>query len=252
LAYEPIAVLTTHHHADHAGGNERFKRDFPDIEVYGPRDESIPALTLGVQDSDTFRIGGLEAQVIGTPGHTNGHVSYLIETNGDATMPTARVVCADTEASRSEGLGPVPTSSAGALFCGDTLFVAGCGRLFEGLPEHMHASLSRLAAVAPSTRVFCGHEYTLDNLAFAAAADPTSELVRKKLALCSELRERGLPTVPSTIADELALNPFLRTGDEGIRAALTAATGEEFTSKSDPVRVFGGLRAWKDRFRAVQ
>jgi len=151
------------------------------------------------------------------PGHTAGHIAY-----------TGRV------------------ADAPVLFCGDTLFAAGCGRIFEGTPATMWTSLQKLAALDPATRVFCAHEYTLANLRFAAAVEPANAALAQRQARDSALRDRGQPTVPSTIADELATNPFLRAGEPAVRAAAEGHAGHVLDSD---VAVFAALRAWKNGYR---
>ena len=209
----PAYVLCTHHHGDHVGGAAALARHYT-IPVYGPAAESIPAVTHPVTDGD---IVGSEAgghyRVLAVPGHTRGHVAYV---------------------------------GAGRLFSGDTLFVAGCGRLFEGTAFQMHASLARLAALPADTRVYCGHEYTLANLAFARAVEPDNDTILAFERRARRLRAANEPTIPSTISDERSINPFLRTSQPAIRRAA-GATGD---LKSDTdAAVFATLRRWKDGFK---
>jgi len=215
---ELVAIVVTHHHGDHVGGVRELvgRRRIP---VYGPAREPIPERTHALREGDRVVLGelGLELGVLDVPGHTNGHIAY---TGRDAG-------------------GPV-------VFCGDTLFAAGCGRIFEGTPEAMWASLRKLAALDPATRVFCAHEYTLANLRFAVAVEPSNEALAARVERDTALRERGRPTVPSTIADELATNPFLRAAEPAVRRAAEAHAGRGL---DDDVAVFAELRAWKNAYR---
>ena len=212
------AIVATHHHGDHVGGIEALvaRRQVP---VYGPARETIPARTRALREGDGVVLEelGLELLVLDVPGHTAGHIAY-----------TGRV------------------ADAPVLFCGDTLFAAGCGRIFEGTPATMWTSLSKLAALDPATRVFCAHEYTLANLRFAAAVEPANAALAQRRARDAALRDRGQPTVPSTIADELATNPFLRAGEPAVRAAAEAHAGRLLDGD---VAVFAALRAWKNGYR---
>ncbi|HUS24296.1 MAG TPA: hydroxyacylglutathione hydrolase [Candidatus Binatia bacterium] len=213
------AILVTHHHADHVGGVAALAAEHA-APVYGPVAEArgIPKLTHPLADGDRVELPaiGVAFDVWSVPGHTLGHIAYV-------------------------------SADHGLLFCGDTLFSAGCGRLFEGTPAQMHASLSRLAALPGSTAVYCTHEYTLSNLAFAGAVEPGNAAVRADAERVRALRARGAPSLPSRIAHELAVNPFLRWDAAEVRAAAHAHAGHELR---EPVDVFAELRAWKDGFRA--
>jgi len=202
-------ILNTHHHWDHAGGNEALKARFG-ATVVGPAGETIPGRDVAVSGGETVRLGASAARVIATPGHTAGHVAYH--------FAKARVV-----------------------FVGDTLFALGCGRLFEGTPAEMWSSLSALAGMPPDTRVYCAHEYTRANARFALTVDPHNPRLAERAAEIDALRERGAPTVPTTIGLELATNPFLRAGDKGVRAAVGM-------KEASDVEVFAEVRARKDRF----
>lgn len=202
-------VVITHHHADHVGGLAEIKRR-TGCKAVGPRGEfgRIAGLDLTVAEDESFALGHAVAQVIETPGHTTGHVAYFF-----ADDP--------------------------ALFAGDTLFVLGCGRLLEDTAEAMWASLSKLAALPPDTKVYCGHEYTLANARFALTIDPDNAELAARARKIEELRERGEPTVPTTIGDELKTNPFLRAGNGAIRQHLGL--------KDEPAgAVFAEIRRRKD------
>ena len=207
-------ILCTHHHADHTGGNVELKRRYSGCVVVGPRADAarIPALDVAVAEGEPLAVGEARVEVLDTPGHTRGHCAYY--------FPAAQ-----------------------ALFCGDTLFSLGCGRLFEGTPEQMCASLDKLRALPGGTRVFCAHEYTAANARFALTLEPGNAALRARAAEVEALRAAvpPRPTVPSTLAQELAANPFLRAQS----AELQAAVGLPGAS---PVAVFAETRRRKDVF----
>ena len=213
---ELAAILVTHHHADHVGGIDDLR---PRLQgpVYGPRRERIPEPYVALDDGNAIDVLGLRFTVIDVPGHTSGHIAYFTEDGGAAPI----------------------------LFCGDTLFSGGCGRLFEGTPAQMHQSLSRLAALPGATRVCCAHEYTLSNLKFARAVEPVNQALTDYTAWCEAQRAVGEPTLPSSIATERLVNPFLRCAEAGV--ALTAQT--RGAPSTDPVAVLATLRQWKNEFR---
>ena len=207
------AILNTHHHRDHTGGNEGLLAG-QKLAVYGHRSDQgrIPGLTHGVDEGDEVQIGELTGKVLFIPGHTTGHVAYLFGNN---------------------------------LFCGDTLFTAGCGRLFEGTPEQMHASLKKLMALPDDTQVYCGHEYTENNLRFAVTLEPTNQKLVSRLERVQALRARGAATVPATLAEEKQTNPFLRWDSTEIHNSLRARIPD---LRPDPVSVFATVRKLKDSF----
>jgi hydroxyacylglutathione hydrolase len=207
------AILVTHHHGDHVGGVAALAQD-GGAPVYGPRSEDIAARTRAVGEPDHIDVLGLQWQVLDVPGHTRGHIAFHV-------------------------------AAAQALFCGDTLFGAGCGRLFEGTPAQMLASLDKLAALPPSTRVYCAHEYTLSNLRFALAAEPANPALQARQQRCTAQRERGEPTLPSTLGEELATNPFMRCDQPALRAAAEARRPGAGRSR---VETFAALREWKNGF----
>ncbi|NKF30243.1 MULTISPECIES: hydroxyacylglutathione hydrolase [Pseudomonas] len=204
-------ILITHHHHDHVGGVETLKKA-TGATVYGPASESIPGRDVALKDNDTVRVLGWDFDVYAVPGHTLGHIAYYHH---------------------------------GLLFCGDTLFAAGCGRLFEGTPQQMHQSLSRLAALPEDTLVYCTHEYTLSNLKFAAAVEPDNRDIAARLEKVTRQRENGVMTLPSTLALEKLTNPFLRTGEILVTQKVDERNGPQNRAPSE---VFAALRAWKDTF----
>lgn len=211
---ELTGILVTHHHGDHVGGLEALRRQLQG-PVWAPAGEAIPGDCIGVREGDQLHWAGVRFDVLDVPGHTAGHIAYF-----------------------ARGHRPAPL-----LFCGDTLFSAGCGRLFEGTAEQMHASLAKLAALPDDTLVCCAHEYTLSNLRFAQAVEPANADVTAHLAHCQALRERSEPTLPSTLALEKRINPFLRVDQPGVRRSVPPEVG------TDPVSVFAALRRWKNEFR---
>jgi hydroxyacylglutathione hydrolase len=212
------AVWSTHHHWDHVGGNIAMADAFPGVGVLGHVSDSarIPGLTVALEDGARFTLGRLSVEVLHVPGHTLGAIAYVVRGEHEA-----------------------------AVFTGDTLFSAGCGRLFEGTPTMMYTSLSRLAALAPETLVCCGHEYTESNLAFAHHLEPTSATITRRFEEVVALRQAGRPTLPSTIGIERETNPFLRCGSPELRATL----GLQAAHDVDDVKVFAAARTLKDGFR---
>jgi hydroxyacylglutathione hydrolase len=207
------AILATHHHADHVGGIAQLLEEFS-VPVYGPRNEPIPTLTHPVSEGDTVRLPQLDVSfsVLDIPGHTRAHIAYY---------------------------------GAGALFCGDTLFACGCGRLFEGTAQQMYASLQKLLALPDDTKVYCGHEYTLANIGFAKAVEPGNAQLKAREGRDQQLRAAGKPTLPSTLGEEKATNPFLRCREPAVVDSVNKYLGSRV---SDPVSVFAAIRDWKNRF----
>ncbi|MGO8953314.1 MAG: hydroxyacylglutathione hydrolase [Rhodomicrobium sp.] len=210
-------IFTTHHHHDHVEGHAGLKHE-TGCTIYGPAGEaaSIPGIDVPVKEGARLPFGAFEVQVLETPGHTRGAVTYYI--------PGALA------------------SGAGVAFTGDTLFSAGCGRVFEGTHAQLWHSLEKIAALPPATLIYCGHEYTQSNLKFAAAVEPHNEALLKRKAEVDALRVKGKPTLPVTLATELATNPFLRVNSPEIRQRL--GLGPDVP----PAKVFEELRRRKDKF----
>ncbi|MFJ4145157.1 hydroxyacylglutathione hydrolase [Pseudomonas sp. NPDC089734] len=208
-------ILITHHHKDHVGGVVQLKQA-TDARVLGPATENIPARDVALTDNDTVSVLGRDFTVHAVPGHTLGHIAFY---HHDATTPL--------------------------LFSGDTLFAAGCGRLFEGTPEQMHESLSRLAALPDSTLVYCAHEYTLSNLRFAQAVEPDNRDIAERLSQVSQWRSENRISLPSNLALERRTNPFLRAHETSVKEKADERSGRD---NSTPSAVFASLRAWKDTF----
>lgn len=208
------AILVTHHHPDHVGGVAELAASHG-APVYGPARERMPCEATTLDDGDHVRLDqpGLEFVVMNVPGHTLGHIAYY---------------------------------GHGALFCGDTLFSGGCGRLFEGTPTQMFDSLDRIASLPDDTRIYCAHEYTLSNLRFAASVEPGNADVIGALDATRALRERDVITLPSTLGRERRINPFLRAREPSVRSAAEAHAGR---TMAEPVEVFATVRSWKDGFR---
>ncbi|MGD2117495.1 MAG: hydroxyacylglutathione hydrolase [Chromatiales bacterium] len=207
------AILITHKHYDHVGGIAGLKQQFPDATVFGPAHENISGIDVKLAEGDVVEIAGtgLSFQVLDVPGHTEGHIAYY---------------------------------GYDSLFCGDTLFAAGCGRVFSGSFQQLSAALQKIKQLPTQTRVYCAHEYTLDNLGFAAWVEPDSQQIKARQQADQQLREQGQATVPSLLGDELQTNPFLRTGQPAVIAAAQRWVGHELDNDE---QVFTALRQWKDR-----
>jgi len=208
------AILCTHHHWDHTGANEELAAVYPGLTIVGFSGDRgrIPGQTDFLADGEVFAVGASRARIVHIPGHTLGAIAYHFAEDG-------------------------------YLFPGDTLFGAGCGRLFEGTPEQMQASLARLRDLPVQTRIYFGHEYTAANLAFARKVEPDSDALRQRWEQVRTARTRGVPTCPSTLAEERATNPFLRWDAPAVVAAARAAGAPS----AAPAAVFGAIRRWKDR-----
>jgi hydroxyacylglutathione hydrolase len=213
-----VAIMSTHHHHDHVGGNEAVRSKLGIDRVYGHTSDRgrIPGQTQYLQDGDTFTIGRLDVRALHIPGHTLGAVAYVVN---------------------EPGHDPV-------VFTGDTLFIAGCGRLFEGDPPMMHASLQKLAALDPRTKVYCGHEYTESNLRFARHVEPSNPAVTAAVDRAAALGKEGVPTMGAAVGDELSYNPFLRTSSAEIRRTLGIAPD------AGAADAFGAIRRAKDSFKS--
>ncbi len=204
-------ILNTHHHFDHAGGNEELKARHG-VTVVGPKADAdrIPGIDVALGDGDVYNLGSIETQVFDVPGHTRGHIAYYM-------------------------------AAAEAAFVGDTIFVLGCGRLFEGTPAQMWTSIQKLMQLPDATRLYCAHEYTQSNARFALTVDPDNVELVSRAADIDALRARGEPTVPTTIGAEKATNPFLRPDAASLRATLNMVA-------ADDVAVFAETRSRKDNF----
>jgi hydroxyacylglutathione hydrolase len=210
-------ILVTHHHADHVGGISALRSRLQG-PIFGPARENIPEPCTRVNGGDQVDMLGCRFEVIDVPGHTAGHIAYFhIPPDGEAPL----------------------------LFCGDTLFSGGCGRLFEGTPAQMHTSLSRLATLPGHTRVCCAHEYTLSNLKFAHAVEPHNDTLQAYTAHCEQLRAQGQPTLPSTIEQERRINPFLRCHVPEVQQSALA----QGAASAGDVDVLAALRTWKNTYR---
>ncbi|RDI44578.1 hydroxyacylglutathione hydrolase [Aquicella lusitana] len=209
----PVGILVTHHHWDHTNGIVELSNLYS-VPVYGPAKETIRGVTHKVQEKDEIIIDHfpLTLQVVDIPGHTLGHIAYYAQDS---------------------------------VFCGDTLFAAGCGRLFEGTPEMLYASLQKIAALPDTTKIYCAHEYTLANLRFAEAVEPDNQKIYERLEHVKHLRAKDLPTLPCALAEEKATNPFLRCD---VPEIITSAEKHDGSSLKNPVAVFTSLRRWKDNF----
>jgi hydroxyacylglutathione hydrolase len=217
-------VLVTHHHTDHVGGLGGLIQAFPNgrLKIYGPAKENIPFLTNPLNGHEKIRLHeiNLDLQVLPIPGHTIGHLAYYGQSLG----------------------------ANGSVFCGDTLFGAGCGRLFEGTPAQMESSLEILKQLPGMTLCYCAHEYTLANLKFAAAVEPANLEIQRRICATQKLRERAETTVPFTLEGELLTNPFLRLSEPAVQLAAAERLGHP---PDGSVEVLTAIRHWKDHFRAT-
>lgn len=209
----PIAIMITHHHWDHVGGIPGITEQF-DIPVYTPKTETVAGSTNPVGEGDVVSLAELDLnlEVMDVPGHTSGAVAYYTDE---------------------------------MVFSGDTLFTAGCGRMFEGTPPQMHASLTKFKTLPDSTLLYCGHEYTVSNLKFAASVEPDNTAIQERLRLAEETQNLNQPTVPATLAEEKQTNPFLRCAEPEVIAAASQFSGKNLNEAAD---VFAAIRQWKDNF----
>jgi hydroxyacylglutathione hydrolase len=210
LGLQLETILITHHHADHQGGVAALQARWQ-AEVFGPEIESITGCNRSLSGGETITVLGQQVKVMAVPGHTLGHLAYYVP---------------------------------GALFCGDTLFGAGCGRLFEGTPAQMSQSLANIAELPDDTLVYCAHEYTEANLRFAVAVEPLNTTLQARVKRVAELRDKGLSSVPSTLGEEKATNPFLRSDEP----AVIAAALEHAAVDRSKVAVFAAIRQWRNSF----
>ncbi|XP_078273792.1 hydroxyacylglutathione hydrolase, mitochondrial isoform X3 [Rhinoraja longicauda] len=210
-------VLTTHHHWDHAGGNEALAKIVPGLKVYGG-DDRIGALTCKVTHKKKFQVGSLNVECLFTPCHTSGHICYFVTKDNSTEAP--------------------------AVFTGDTLFVAGCGRFFEGTGEEMYRALIDILGSLPrETRVYCGHEYTINNLKFARHVEPNNAIIKQKLAWAKEQYNLGNPTIPATIGEEFSYNPFMRVREKSV---------QDHAGTKDAISTMEAIRQEKDDFKAPE
>jgi hydroxyacylglutathione hydrolase len=209
------AILITHHHHDHIGGVTQLIKSYPDAKIYAPQLEQYPFEHRSISEADTIYFVGLDVEfsVIDLPGHTLGHVAYYSKNTEDGNL----------------------------LFCGDTLFGAGCGRLFEGTYLQMYQSLQKLAALPPSTKVYCTHEYTLHNINFALSLEPKNQALIQRFNDTQKQRDLNIPSLPSTIALELETNPFLRCDNNAIKSAIES-------KKASPLEVFCEIRELRNHY----
>jgi hydroxyacylglutathione hydrolase len=210
------SILITHHHADHVGGLKTLLSHYT-VPVYGPKGGHIDGISTAVGEADKLEVvGHFRLQVIAVPGHTLDHIAYF---------------------------GNQPDDDSPVLFCGDTLFAGGCGRIFEGTPEMMYQSLQRLSTLPGNTRVYCAHEYTLKNLEFASLAEPQNTVLHQRIEAETAKRSKHLPTLPSTIELELRTNPFLRCHNDSLKQRVIEHSSAEI---NDVCSTFAALRHWKD------
>jgi hydroxyacylglutathione hydrolase len=215
LGAELVAIFNTHHHSDHVGANRALMQKFPQLTVYGGAEDRgrIPGQMVYLQEGDRVPFSDRTAEVFFIPGHTRGHIAYYFA--------------------------PSSSEETGELFCGDTIFAGGCGRLFEGTPAQMVDSIGKLRQLPDNTRIWCAHEYTLGNLKFAVTVDPDNADLQNRYHQVQELRSRGEATIPSLLGVEKRTNPFLRWDSEALKKAMNL---------TEPARVFGKLRGMKDVF----
>ncbi len=212
---ELVAIFNTHHHGDHVGGNRELIAAFPNVRVYGGAEDRgrIPGQQVYLGDGDRVQFGDREAEVFFIPGHTRAHIAYYFL--------------------------PIDSSNPGELFCGDTIFAGGCGRLFEGTPAQMVDSMTKLRRLPDNTRIWCAHEYTLSNLKFAITVDPQNSELQQRLVDVTAARQDSIPTVPTNLGVEKRTNPFLRWDTAALQASVASHDG---------VETFARIRGRKDQF----
>lgn len=215
LNAELVAIFNTHHHNDHVGGNQRLMQKFPQVKVYGGAEDKgrIPGQQVFLQEGDRIQFADRVAKVLFVPGHTRAHIAYYFPSQ--------------------------TPDEPGELFCGDTLFAGGCGRLFEGTPAQMVESLTKLRSLPENTHVWCAHEYTLKNLQFALSVDSGNTELQKRFDEVKTQRSQGIATVPSLLGIEKLTNPFLRWEQPALQTAVNS---------NDPIQTFARIRGLKDRF----
>ncbi|RUS91802.1 hypothetical protein EGW08_000373 [Elysia chlorotica] len=225
IGIQPDAILVTHKHWDHSGGNRELKQAFPHVPIYGSATDSVPDITMTLNDGDVIEFGDLKFRILSTPGHTVGHIVYILDGREFGTEDS--------------------------LFSGDCLFLGGCGRMFEAPSSVMLTSLDKLAGLDGNTKLWPGHEYSVDNLEFANHIDPDNEKVKVKLEWAKDKRENNLCTCPSTIEEEKSYNPFMRTAEESILRSLGIVEDGEFQQPSNEIRAKAlmELRERKDQFK---
>ena len=208
-------ILITHHHFDHTGGVKRLSETNNNLDVYGPTNSIFDGINKELKDGDKINILGIDFSIIEVPGHTLDHIAFFAENDGNPF-----------------------------LFCGDTLFAGGCGRIFEGTYEQMFESLSKLSELPLNTKVYCGHEYTLSNLSFALKVDKSNNILQVRYTDCVEARNNDIPTIPSTLELEMQTNPFLRHDQKDIQECIMQKN--DYLEDPNNMEIFKALREWKD------
>ena len=208
-------ILITHHHFDHTGGVKKLSETNNNVDVYGPTNSIFDGINKELKDGDKINILGIDFSIIEVPGHTLDHIAFFAENDGNPF-----------------------------LFCGDTLFAGGCGRIFEGTYEQMFESLSKLSELPLNTKVYCGHEYTLSNLSFALKVDKSNNILQVRYTDCVEARNNDIPTIPSTLELEMQTNPFLRHDQKDIQECIMQKN--DYLEDPNNMEIFKALREWKD------
>lgn len=232
------AILITHHHLDHTGGIEALNKHYSPT-VFGPANDQIAGIDNRLVDGDSIELFGIVFSVLAIPGHTLDHIAYFSQSSQNTSLNT------NINIDQVNGEVELNSIDTPILFCGDTLFAGGCGRIFEGNPTMMKDSLDKLTELPGSTQVFCAHEYTLANLAFAMAVEPNNKTLQQRVKIDQRKRAEQLPTLPTTIKAEKATNPFLRYQEAEI---ISSATRHKQSPLTEDVSVFATLREWKNNF----